>query len=57
MYPKDLDLQTALEMLLATCESLKFKVGSDWDTAYPHFYYLERNMRWAKTVLERTQHE
>lgn len=64
-YPEDLDSRGALEMLLAACEKLQWEMGgteasknctgliSKWDHDYPAIFYLERNMRWAKEVLER----
>ena len=62
-YPEDLDLRGALKLLLASCSRLQFEMGGTgvvktgmldkWDKRIPTIHYLERNMRWAKEVLDR----
>ena len=64
-FPDDLDERTALEMLYQSCDRLRFDMGGTevsknctglidkWDKGHPTVFYLERNMRWAKEVLDR----
>jgi hypothetical protein len=56
-----------LSILLASCEKLRARMGgseatkdctgliTSWDTRDPAIFYLERNMQWARELLEREE--
>ena len=64
-YPGSLTTKEALKMLLASCERLQWHMGGSkasegctglidkWDRGDPTIFYLERNMEWARIVLDR----
>lgn len=64
-YPDGLTEREALKMLLASIEKVQFEMGgvevtrtctgllTTWDNSHPAIHYLERNMGFARIVLER----
>lgn len=67
-YPESLDVRSALQMLLESVSKLQFEMGGvpqtkdctglikEWDSQNPTVFYLERSMKWARTVLDRDTH-
>ena len=65
MYPEGLTEHEALKMLLGSIEKLQHEMGGtdaskgctglikEWDSDHPTIHYLERNMAFARVVIER----
>lgn len=63
--PDGMTREQVLRMLLASCERLRHDMGGaeatknctglidKWDSSHPTIYYLERNMRWARSALDK----
>ncbi len=58
-YPNSLDERKSLEMLVAMVDKLRYEMSHPnaspvkWDDRKPTFFYLDRNLKWAKEVLAR----
>jgi hypothetical protein len=69
MYPDNLTLRRALEMLVASCEKLRFEMGGTevsknctglidkWDDSHPTIFYFNRNLGWAKDTLKKIENQ